>query len=113
MGITLPLIRFRTKRPRVPFKSDSSLGGGGFNEIRFEDKKGDEQLFIHAEKNQDIRVKNDLREWVGNEDHLIVKSDQLEMIEGDKHLTVKGDRNEKVDGALSLKVAMDMQEKVE
>jgi type VI secretion system secreted protein VgrG len=36
-------------------KSRSSKGGSGenFNEIRFEDKKGDEQVYIHAEKNQD------------------------------------------------------------
>jgi type VI secretion system secreted protein VgrG len=46
--------------------------GQGFNEIRLEDKKGEEQLFIHAEKNQDIRVKNDCFAWIGNERHLIV-----------------------------------------
>ncbi len=40
-------------------KSNSSQGGGGFNEFRFEDKKGEEQVFIHAEKNQDNRVGND------------------------------------------------------
>jgi type VI secretion system secreted protein VgrG len=28
-------------------------GAANFNEIRFDDKKGSEQLFIHAEKNQD------------------------------------------------------------
>ena len=35
-------------------KTNSSKGGDGFNEIRFEDKKGSEQLFIHAEKDEDI-----------------------------------------------------------
>jgi type VI secretion system secreted protein VgrG len=100
------------KKTKTTIKSDSSKGGGGFNEVRFEDKKGEEQFFIHAEKDQDIRVKNDLREWIGNESHLIVKKDQIEMVEGDKHLTVKGDENEKIDGALSLKIGMDMQEKV-
>ena len=39
----------------------SSPGGSpaNHNQIRFEDKKGAEQLHIHAEKNQDIEVKND------------------------------------------------------
>ncbi len=46
-------------------KSMSSKGGGGFNEIRFEDKKGGEQVFVHGEKDIDIRVKNDRREWIG------------------------------------------------
>jgi len=93
-------------------KSLSSKGGGGFNEIRMEDKKGNEQLFIHAEKNQDVRVKNDTFEWIGNERHLIVKTDQLEQVDGDKHLTIKGDRNEKVTGTVSLQAAMDLQQKV-
>ena len=97
---------------KAALKTCSSKGGGGFNEIRLEDKKGSEQLFIHAEKNQDTRVKNDAFEWIGNERHLIVKSDQIEQVDGDKHLTVKGDQNEKVSGTVSLKVDMDLQQKV-
>jgi type VI secretion system secreted protein VgrG len=93
-------------------KSYSSKGGGGFNEIRFEDKKGSEQVFIHAERNQDNRVKKDSLEWIGSDRHLIVQGDQLEQVEGDKHLKVKGDQNEKVDGTVSLKAGMDLQQKV-
>jgi type VI secretion system secreted protein VgrG len=89
-------------------KSHSSEGGGGFNEIRFQDLKGREQLFFHAERNHDIRIKRDRIEWVGNESHLIVKKDQLESVEGDKHLQVKGDRNEKVDGTVSLQSGKDI-----
>jgi type VI secretion system secreted protein VgrG len=92
-------------------KSNSSKGGGGFNEIRFEDKKGDEQIFIHGEKDEDVRIKNDSKEWIGNERHLIVKSDQLELVEGDKHLTVMGDQNEKIDGTISIEAGSDIQEK--
>ncbi|MFX0198773.1 MAG: type VI secretion system Vgr family protein, partial [Candidatus Hodarchaeota archaeon] len=93
-------------------KSLSSTGGEGFNEIRFEDKKGEEQVFIHAEKDHDIRVKNDFRTWIGNESHLIVKKDVLSLVEGDQHLTVKGDHNEKVDGTISIESGTDVQEKV-
>jgi type VI secretion system secreted protein VgrG len=93
-------------------KSSSSKGGGGFNEIRLEDKKGSEQLFIHAEKNQDIRVKNDAFEWIGDERHLIVAASQYEQVGGDKHLTVKGDQNEKIKGTVSLDAGMDLQQKV-
>jgi type VI secretion system secreted protein VgrG len=92
-------------------KSNSSKGGQGFNEIRFEDKKGDEQIFVHAEKNEDIRVKNDAKEWIGQDRHLIVKRDQLEEVRGDKHLTVKGDQNEKINGSVSLDAGMDLQQK--
>ncbi len=95
-------------------KTRSSKGGSptNINELRFEDKKGEELIFIQAEKDQEIRVKNDLVELVGHEDHLTVKSDQLQIIEGDKHLTVTGDRNEKVDGTISRQAGIDMQERV-
>ncbi|MBN1843975.1 MAG: type VI secretion system tip protein VgrG, partial [Deltaproteobacteria bacterium] len=108
----VPPYELPTERTKSTIKSLSSPDGDGFNEIRFEDKKGEEDIFIHAEKNQDIRVKNDLREWIGNDSHLIVYNDKLEQVEVNKHLTVKGDHNEKVDGTISIEAGRDMQEKV-
>lgn len=85
-------------------KSLSSKGGGGFNEIRFEDKKGEEQIFIHAEKNQDLRIKNDVFEWVGHDRHLIVVNDQREKIDHDLHQTIANDHVEAVGKDHHLKV---------
>jgi type VI secretion system secreted protein VgrG len=93
-------------------KSLSSPGGGGFNELRFEDKKGEEFIFVHAEKDEHTRVKNDSLEWVGNDRHLIVIKNQHEQVDGDKHLTIAGDQNEKVDGTVSLETGSDLQQKV-
>jgi type VI secretion system secreted protein VgrG len=92
-------------------KSNSSKGGQGFNEIRFEDNKGEEQIFIHGEKNFDTRIKNDAKELIGQDRHLIIKRDQIEEVGGDKHLTIKGDQNEKIDGTVSLDAGMDLQQK--
>lgn len=100
------------EKTKSTIKSNSSKGGDGFNEIRFEDKKSNEQLFIYAERNQDNRVKNDSQEFIGNERHLIIKGEQFELVEKDKHLTVKGNHNEKVEGIISIESIMDMQEKV-
>jgi len=90
-------------KTKSTMKSDSSKGHGGFNELRFEDKKGGEQIFLHAQKDMDCRVKNDAREWIGKDRHLIVKGKQKELIEGDKHLNVKMNHNEKVGQTLSIK----------
>jgi type VI secretion system secreted protein VgrG len=87
------------------FKSNSSKGGGGFNELRFEDKKGDEQIFMHGEKNLDIRIKNDAFEWIGNDRHLIVKNDQVEKVENNRSETVTSDHMEKIGKDRHLKVA--------
>ena len=50
-------------------KSRSSKGGtpANFNEIRMEDKKGLEQLYIHAERNQDLVVEVDESHSVGHD----------------------------------------------
>ena len=95
-------------------KSRSTLGGSSpnFNEIRFEDKKGEEQVFINAEKDMDLRVENDSREFIGKDRHLIVKANQTELVEANKHGHVKGNLVEKIDGNLSLKVGGKRQEKI-
>ena len=61
----MPPYALPDEQTKSTMKSMSSKGGGGFNEIRFEDKKGSEQIFIHGEKDIDIRIKNDRREWIG------------------------------------------------
>ena len=94
---------------RSTFQSRSSKGGGtsNYNEIRFEDLKGSEQIFINAEKDLDLRVENDSREYIGNHRHLIVNASQLELVNGDKHLHVKGNQIEKIAGNMSLQVGGD------
>ena len=95
------------------FKTHSSPGGGGFNELRFEDKKADEQIFIHAEKNLDIRVKNNEYETVTKDLHLIVEQDHFEHVKNDHHETVDRDyvqklgrdHHLKIDGKQAISVA--------
>ena len=112
-GYNMPPYDLPANATQSGIKSRSSKGGGpnNINELRFEDKKGDELIFLQAEKDHEIRVKNDQVALVINEHHHTVKSDQLELVKGDKHLKVNGDRNEKVDGTISREAGMDIQEK--
>ncbi|MBC8458171.1 MAG: type VI secretion system tip protein VgrG [Deltaproteobacteria bacterium] len=67
-------------------KSNSSKGGGGFNEIRFEDKKDAEEFYIHAQKDMVKEVLND-------ETNTIKMNRTTTIQEGDETLTVeKGKR---------------------
>jgi type VI secretion system secreted protein VgrG len=111
-GGTMPPYDLPANATMSTVKSNSSKGGGGFNELRFEDKKGSEQLFIHAERRQDNRVKADSYEYVGNDRHLIVKNKQYELVEEDKHQHTKGDHNEKVEGTTSHESGQDFQQRV-
>ena len=100
----MPPYTLPDEKTKSTIKSNSSKGGEGFNEFRFEDKKGSEQIFIHGEKDLDVRIKHDRKEIIKNDSHLIVEKNQFEKVKGDKHLIVTGDQSEKVGGAVSLKV---------
>jgi type VI secretion system secreted protein VgrG len=88
------------------FLTRSSKGGGyaNANAIRFEDKKGSEQLWLHAEKNQDIEVENDETHWVGH--------DRKKNIDHDETTHVKHDRTETVDNNETITIGVDRTEKV-
>jgi type VI secretion system secreted protein VgrG len=87
-------------------KSRSSLGGGtsDFNEIRMEDKKGSEQLYIHAEKNQDNVVENnettsvghDRTEDVGHDEIITIGNDRTETVGNNETITIGVNRTETV-----------------
>jgi len=104
-------------------KSRSSKGGGGanFNEIRMEDKMGSEQVFIHAEKNQDIEVENDETHWVGNDrkktiDHdetTLVKHDRTETVDNNETITIHANRTETVDKDETITIHMNRGETVD
>jgi type VI secretion system secreted protein VgrG len=108
----MPAYKLPQEKTKSYIKTNSSPGGVGFNEIRFEDKKGKEQIFIHAERNQDVRVKHDCMERIIHDRHLIVGwdkdgargGDQREMVYQDKHLHVHRHQVEQIEGNLQFTV---------
>jgi type VI secretion system secreted protein VgrG len=129
-GVNVPKYALPDHSTRSGILTRSSKGGGAANanELRFEDKKGSEQIFINAEKDMDLRTENDHRRFVGGKDSLLVKGDQteevdgkfqrmtkgdaVEQIQGDSDLEVKGNFTEKVDQNCTLNVGMSQSEKV-
>ncbi len=111
-AVQMPPYTLPDEMTKSTIKSYSSKGGGGFNEIRFEDKKGKEQIFINGERNLDIRAKADRHETFGGESHLTVEKDRLELSKKDRHVHGQGDHNEKVDGTVSLQAGQNIQVKV-
>ncbi len=111
-GTNRPPYKLPDEKTKSTLKSNSSKGGEGFNEIRLEDKKGEEQIFVHAERNEDVRVKNDAFEWIGNDRHLIVKNKQFEKVEVDQHFLTEGDQFKQVDGDVNLQIGGDQLEQV-
>ncbi|GGC13092.1 type VI secretion system Vgr family protein [Pseudoduganella buxea] len=85
-----------------------STPGGSYdhaNAIRFEDAKGREQLWLHAEKDQLTEVEHDEDKWVGNDRRKTIdrdetshiKRDRTETVDNDEKITVHNNRTERVD----------------
>ncbi len=106
-GVNMPPYPLPDDKTKSTIKSNSSKGGGGFNELRFEDKKGSEQIFVHGEKDLDIRIKHDRMEYIGNDRNLTVEKDQVALVKKSKHQQVKEDYFEKVDGDVNSTVGGD------
>ncbi len=105
---SLPPYALPENATRSTLKTHSSKGGGGYNELRFEDKKGSEQVFLHAQKNFDQRVLKDALDWVGGDRHSRIDQDLREKVGGDRHSSVDGNRNEKTSGAVSMSAGSEM-----
>ncbi len=71
------------EKTKSTIKSNSSIGGGGFNELRFEDRKDAEQIFFHAQREMDTCVRHDSMESVLHDKHLTVGASSEEGKVGD------------------------------
>jgi type VI secretion system secreted protein VgrG len=85
-------------------RSSKNGGAANANELRFEDLKGKEQVFMNAERDYDLHVEHDWHTVVGNEQHIKVTSNHFGEIDGDSHLLVKGKQLHEVDGEADLNV---------
>jgi type VI secretion system secreted protein VgrG len=106
----MPPYALPEEKTKSVIKTHSSKGGGGTNEIRFEDLKDNEQLLIYAQKDFHVHVNNDRVETVDKNRHLTVKENQYELVKQEKHAEVKLDLSETVGGKRSLLVKGDLAE---
>lgn len=89
----LPPYALPDNKTQSGVKSRSHEGGGAddFNEIRFEDKKGSEELFLHAQKDMREEVENDHFVQIDHDEKITIKNDQTEDITGNRTATVGKD----------------------
>jgi type VI secretion system secreted protein VgrG len=79
-------------------KTDSSKGSKGFNELRFEDKKDKEQVFIHSQKRMDMRVLGSMYETNHADRHAVIGLPKGTEDGGSFNITVGGDHNVHIRG---------------
>ncbi len=119
----MPPYELPANKTQSGIKSRSSPKGAtaNFNEIRFEDKKGSEELFVQAEKDNNTLVKNDQSLTVGHDQTVEIGNDQSihvkknrditvddndsQTVGKDRTIDVSGDQTESISGDMSLTVS--------
>ncbi len=103
----MPPYALPANRTQSGIKSRSSKGGTpeNFNEIRFEDQKGSEEMYIHAEKDQTTVVENDRTESVGHDETISIGHDRTETVGNNETISIGANRTESVGANESITVA--------
>jgi type VI secretion system secreted protein VgrG len=65
--------------------------GAGFNELSFEDQAGQEQVYLHAQKDLKQQVLNDVQTDIGNDSHLTVANDSFMEVKNNQHIRINGE----------------------
>ncbi len=82
----------------------TTVGGDGFNEIRFEDAASSEELWIHAQKDMNTRVENDQALSVGHDRLIEIGNDLTDRITRHKTIEVGQNHTETISGKMELEV---------
>ncbi|WP_057407699.1 type VI secretion system tip protein VgrG, partial [Pseudomonas amygdali] len=77
---------------RSVFRTLSSPGGNGSNELRIEDRAGQEHIYIHAQRDWDQNIEHEQKIRVGHERHDRVEGNSYSEFKAEEHCTVDGNR---------------------
>jgi len=82
-------------KTKSTIKSNSYKGGKGYNELRFEDTKGKEEVFVHAQKDMNEKIENNMSTSVGANQSISVGANRSITVGNNESYTIKG--NESID----------------
>lgn len=113
-GVNMPPYALPDNGTRSGILTRSSKGGSASNanELRFEDKMGSEQIYLHAEKDMDQSIENNSNIYVGKNENIHVKADQLIAVDGNKNETIGGVHKEQIGAASNRSVGADFNEQI-
>ncbi|WP_081376069.1 MULTISPECIES: type VI secretion system tip protein TssI/VgrG [Aeromonas] len=98
--------------------------GEGFNELRFEDQAGQEEIYIHGQKDLNVLIENDAAWHIKHDQHTDIDNERVTRIRkvpgkdgappslGNDHLTVEGEKRDHIKADYSLTVDASMHQKL-
>jgi type VI secretion system secreted protein VgrG len=106
-GSNVPPYALPANKSRSTIKSDTVDASGGYNELRFEDAPGSEEVYFHAQKDSTIVVENDKNQSVKHDETLDVTNDRTKAIHHDQKERVDHDDTQEVGHDRSVKIEND------
>lgn len=91
-----PPYDYPAEKTRLTLKTSSTPGGAGFNELRFEDRAGSEEIWLHGEKDWNTLIKNDLSRVVGRHEVQEVAKNRSRVVGEDEQVEIGRSRSKKV-----------------
>lgn len=87
-----PPYELPANRSRSVFRTRSTPGGRGYNELALEDRAGQELIYLRAERDLELQIGNDSRLQVDNQRHETIRGDSVVQLDAEDQRTVGGDR---------------------
>ncbi|POE00797.1 type VI secretion system Vgr family protein [Pectobacterium odoriferum] len=86
--------------------------GEGFNELRFEDQAGQEEIYLHGQKDLNALIENDVVWHIRHDAHMDIDNERVTRIKANDHLTVENEKRDHVKGEHSLTIDASMHQKL-
>ncbi|SPZ20934.1 Uncharacterized protein conserved in bacteria [Providencia rettgeri] len=102
-GRNAPPLDLPTQKTRTTFKTCTHKGEG-FNELRFEDQAGQEEVYIHAQRDMNVHIQHDSHTHVQHDVKQRIDQHRFTDIQGDDHLHIKGTHKAQIEGDISEQV---------
>lgn len=84
----------------------STDGGQGSNELTFEDKQGEEEIYLHGQKNLRVTIDHDKEQTVGHDESLTVQHNRTKQVGDDESIQIGGTKNETIAKAATENVGL-------
>ncbi|MDE9557250.1 type VI secretion system tip protein VgrG [Xenorhabdus bovienii] len=103
-GLNRPPLDLPAQKTRTTFKTKTHKGKG-FNELRFEDAKGSEEIYFHGQKDFTAHIENDAYWHIKHNQKSRIDSNRYHDIRADDHHQVAGSRKITTEGDVSHRIA--------
>jgi type VI secretion system secreted protein VgrG len=109
-----------TNRPPYPLPANKTRTvlrtethqGEGFNELRFEDQAGQEEIYIHGQKDLNALIENDVAWHIKHDEHRDIDNERVTRIKANDHLTVEGEKRDQIKADYSLTIDASLHQKI-